>query len=281
MTQMSLTDFHLMFLPLVYIIPYEMLIRCPTLQNIPRTMGEIQNNSAQFRKLVRSRSYLAELLHAMALLAFPHFGFRGSFNHYSFDFPMRNMGASLHLWLEGVEKFEGWGWKKMNHLPPEALIDFCEPEDVHALFEKIVKWAIEKENWGPIIQVLREMPCEEDFAPQNTYVYQDFIRKWYHTRAKHAHTVSLEECPETSNVELRTEGALSNNFIEQVEADDFCERFKATLTPKDMEILELRVEGYSYKEIAKKLGYKNHSGVIKRMEAIKKRFIEYENETGP
>ena len=36
-----------------------------------------------------------------------------------------------------------------------------------------------------------------------------------------------------------------------------------------MAILELRVEGYGYKEIADKLGYKNHSGVIKRMEAIK------------
>ena len=45
-------------------------------------------------------------------------------------------------------------------------------------------------------------------------------------------------------------------------------------------ILELRGEGYGYQEIADKLGYKTHSAVIKRMEAIKKRFVRYENEEG-
>ena len=43
-----------------------------------------------------------------------------------------------------------------------------------------------------------------------------------------------------------------------------------------MAILELRVEGFTYEEIAKELGYKNHSGVIKRMQAITKAFIQYE-----
>ena len=32
--------------------------------------------------------------------------------------------------------------------------------------------------------------------------------------------------------------------------------------------------------IADRLGYKTHSAVVKRMETIKKRFIQYENETG-
>ena len=60
----------------------------------------------------------------------------------------------------------------------------------------------------------------------------------------------------------------------------FCQRFKATLSDKDMAILELRVEGYTFGEIADRLGSKTHSAVVKRMEAIKKRFIQYENETG-
>ena len=40
------------------------------------------------------------------------------------------------------------------------------------------------------------------------------------------------------------------------------------------------MEGQTYEEIADRLGYKNHSGVVKRMEAIKKRFIQYEKDTG-
>ena len=68
--------------------------------------------------------------------------------------------------------------------------------------------------------------------------------------------------------------------IERERGEDFCQRFKATLSPKDMAILELRVEGYGYQEIADKLGYKTHSAAVKRMEAIKRRFIQYEEEAG-
>ena len=42
-----------------------------------------------------------------------------------------------------------------------------------------------------------------------------------------------------------------------------------------MEILEPRVEGHTCEKIADRLGYKNHSGVV---EAIKKRFIQYEKD---
>ena len=52
------------------------------------------------------------------------------------------------------------------------------------------------------------------------------------------------------------------------------------MSEKDMAILELRVDGYGYQEIADRLGYKTHSAVVKRMEAIKKRFVRYENEEG-
>ena len=72
----------------------------------------------------------------------------------------------------------------------------------------------------------------------------------------------------------------AEDFTEQVAGEDFCQRFKATLSPRDMAILELRVEGYGYQEIADKLGYKTHSAVVKRMEAIKRRFIQYEQEAG-
>lgn len=68
--------------------------------------------------------------------------------------------------------------------------------------------------------------------------------------------------------------ALNGDFTGQVEGEDFCQRFKAALSEKDMAILRLRVEGYGYQEIADRLGYKTHSAVVKRMEAIKKRFVQ-------
>lgn len=43
--------------------------------------------------------------------------------------------------------------------------------------------------------------------------------------------------------------------------------------------MELRAEGGTFGEIANRQGYKTYSAVVKRMEAIKNRFIQYENKT--
>ena len=52
------------------------------------------------------------------------------------------------------------------------------------------------------------------------------------------------------------------------------ERFMATLSEKDRQILELRVEGYTYQEIADTVGYKTHSAVKKRIDKIGRKFQE-------
>ena len=144
-----------------------------------------------------------------------------------------------------------------------------------------MRCTIEEQGWGPMLDVVREMPCAEDFEPWDTNVRKDFLRKWYHTRSKKVKTVSLEACmeDEDSGIHAIADPA-AEDFTEQVAGEDFCQRFKATLARKDMAILELRVEGYGYQEIADKLGYKTHSAVVKRMEAIKRRFIQYEEEAG-
>ncbi len=55
------------------------------------------------------------------------------------------------------------------------------------------------------------------------------------------------------------------------------ERFMATLSEKDRQILELRVEGFTYQEIADKVGYKTHSAVKKRIDKIGRIFQEQTN----
>jgi DNA-binding NarL/FixJ family response regulator len=50
-----------------------------------------------------------------------------------------------------------------------------------------------------------------------------------------------------------------------------------TLSEKDRQILELRVEGYTYQEIADKVGYKTHSTVKKRIDKIGSKFQENTN----
>lgn len=165
-------------------------------------------------------------------------------------------------------------------LPPDYEIPFCDPEDVRQVMKQVVEQTIEEQGWGPMLEVIRDVPCEEDFENWDTNVRKDFLRKWYHTRSKRVQIVSLEECMEDEDSNIHSLPDPKGDFMEQVESEDFCQRFKATLSQKDMAILELRVERYTLEEIADRLGYKTHSAVVKRMEAIKKRFLRYEQESG-
>lgn len=269
-------DIPLRYLPLVYMLPYDLLIRCPTLRRLPRSMGAL--NAPEWAGVIQSQQFLNEVMDAVASLAFPHFGFGGWKEHYTGWCPVWRLSYALPLWAKGVERLRGWGVQALFNLPPNFEIPFFDPEDVKAVMKLVVEQTIEEQGWGPMLEVIREMPCDEDFEKWDTNVHKDFLRKWYHTRSKRVQTVSLEGCMEDEDSGIHSLPA--GDFTGQVEEADFCQRFKATLSEKDMAILELRVEGYTFGEIADRLGYKTHSAVVKRMEVIKKRFIQYETETG-
>lgn len=269
-------DTPLRYLPLVYLLPYDLFTRYPTLHKLPRCMGDL----AECAEVVQGAAFLNEVMDAVASLAFPHFGFGNWKEHYTGYFPPWLLSYALPLWVKGIERETGWSLQALFNLPPDFEIPFFDPEQVKAAFRVVVQQTIKEQGWGPMLEVVREMPCDEDFEPWDTNARKDFLRKWYHTRSKRVHTVSLEECMEDEDSGIHAIPDPAGDFTTRVDAEDFCQRFKATLSEKDMAILELRVEGYGYKEIADKLGYKNHSGVIKRMEAIKQRFIQYEAENG-
>lgn len=266
------------YLPLAYMLPYDVISRYPTLSKLPRSMGAL-NASPKWGEVIVSQQFLNEIMDAVASLAFPHFGFGGWKEHYTGYSPVWRLSYALPLWAKGVEKVRGWGVQALFALPPDNEIPFCDPEDVRQLMKQVVEQTIEEQGWGPMLEVIRDMPCDEDFEKWDTNVRKDFLRKWYHTRSKRVQTVSLEECMEDENSNIHSLPDPKGDFTEQVESEDFCRRFKATLSQKDMAILELRVEGYTLEEIADRLGYKTHSAVVKRMTAIKKRFLQYEQES--
>ena len=64
---------------------------------------------------------------------------------------------------------------------------------------------------------------------------------------------------------------------EAVIAQTDVERFLKGLSEKDREILQLRLDGYSLEEIAERTGYKNHSGVLKRIQKVGVKYQQYAN----
>jgi len=261
----------------MYFLPQDMIAKYPTLRSLPRCLGEV-SRSDKLIDIIGSDQFLNEIVDATSALVFPHFGFGGWKEHYTGYCPIWQLSYALPIWTKLLEEETGWGIQQLLQIPSTDVIPFFEPEFIAKVMERIVKRAIVEENWQPILDAVKEMPCDEDFERWKTKVRVDFIRKWYHTRSKRVQTISLDECLENDEEHgvLYVEDK-SAYFEDNVIAEDFCQRFKARLSDKDYMILELRVKGFTYKDIAERLGYKNHSGVIKRITAITKEFEKYEN----
>ena len=272
-----LRDSPLNYLPLVFVLPEALILRFPTLRQIPRFMSEI-SASQEIINLLQEPCFLDEILDGIAMLAFPHFGFNGWKEDYSENFMPWKIAYALPLWRDLIERETGWGLNALFRMKPHSYIPFWNSEFVKDLFERIVQQALTQQNWQAIFEVYREIPCEEDFEPKNNHVRIDFLRKWYHTRSTRVQMLSLESLtddPENDSVERIPDW--KENTEECVESKDFADRFMDSLSEKDRNILQLRCDGLTYEAIAKQLGYKNHTGVLKRMEIIKTKFLAYKN----
>jgi hypothetical protein len=127
-----------------------------------------------------------------------------------------------------------------------------------------------------VIETAKEFRCFEDFDYRNSNQKRDFYRKWYHTRTRHP-IVSIEEAQtygsdDFISYEIHDESQdFENDLCEKI----VIEQFKSKLTQKDIDILTMRMEGVPYEEVADKMGYKNHSGVIKRVKRIAEAYLDF------
>ena len=67
----------------------------------------------------------------------------------------------------------------------------------------------------------------------------------------------------------------NQNTEDDVISEVMIKQFMDSLSEKDRKILEMRLEGYTQEEIAEDLGYKNHSGVQKRITKIGLAYQEF------
>lgn len=85
------------YLPLVYLLPCDLISRFPTLRRLPRSMGAL-NASPEWGEVILSQQFLNEVMDAVASLAFPHFGFGGWKEHYTGWCPVWRLSYALPLW---------------------------------------------------------------------------------------------------------------------------------------------------------------------------------------
>lgn len=265
------------YLPLVYFLPQELIAKCPTLASVPRNLSEL-SSSESILELIGTESFEREIMDATAALAFPHFGFSGWKEDYTGDFPVWKLSYAMPLWLKGVEQVCGWGWNAMLHIPLNTEVPFFSTEYITFVYKRVVQHTIIEQGWQPLLNLVREMPCHEDFEQRNTHAHIDFMRKWYHTRAKKVRIFSLEAALEDGDAGLYSALDTAQDVEEIVITQDYIQRFLKRLSDRDRIILQLRIDGYTHTQIAERLGYANHSAIIKRMQKIQRMFKSYQQE---
>lgn len=260
------------------------------LKNYPSIMNGITRYPGRFLKDQTSRSmvstdvFLECIIDFYAILAWPYiaeiFGLGRYMEIYSGYDVAWQIAHAAHLWIDTmeIEKIIPEPSDVMLNADPDDYFGFVTLEYINAIMSYIVPLALDRSGLDKVIEVTVENRCIEDFDYRDSNKKTDFIRQWYHTRTKHPQ-ISLEEYQD--NYAENNDGEewdipdLSVDIELFAPAGAFVDHFMSRLDEKDQQILQLRMRSFTFQEIAAVLGYKNHSGVIKRMQKIEKEFIRF------
>ncbi|MBQ3599127.1 MAG: hypothetical protein II987_07650 [Clostridia bacterium] len=232
-------------------------------------------------EFIESDLFLLLIIDATAYMVWPYMGHSEYMEIYSGYDPAWILAHSPGYWVQ--ELIDEGIVPTVNNLFQNCNEEFgyVTEEELDVYLRYVVPRAMKKHNMNATIQIAEEFRCFEDFDFRNSRPKTDFHRKWYHTRTKHP-MISLEEFKENyaenHNGQEWDEPDTSQDVEENVTSEILVEQFKATLTEKDMAILQMRMEGDTLEEIAEKLGYKTHSGVLKRIRKIGLAFEEFTGE---
>ncbi len=271
------------FLPLFYLFPEELLRdECPSLADMPRSIHGIFTQEKWIKKLV-SDYFLQAVCDLTAHFVWPAFGISTYMECFSGYDPIWRLAHAIQIWEEAYERMTGITAGILARFP-KRVWPSMELDELQKLMLQIGMRGIEEHNLMPCIQAVRENRCFEDYDQRGSNAKIDFYRKWHHTRARFK-TVSLDQLIEQHNGDARGDAmdAALGDFIDDPAAgfeEVVCtsinnETFYKTLKSRDLEILEMRVDGATYQEIADKLGYKTHSAVLKRINRISGKYLDW------
>ena len=168
-------------------------------------------------------------------------------------------------------------------------IDDLTDEEIHTVVEKVagvidetlIETVIQGQQIPAIFGISRKVPQHEDFTEKLSQDKINFYNKWTHAKTKLGAPLLFSELSEDESTGI--EGArnfFDNNPAEEQRYKFLREEFAKNLNSTDREIYYLAEQGYKQKEIAKRLGYKTHSAVSKRMKIMNKdfkKFLGFEN----
>lgn len=276
------------YLPLFCHFPREVLEnnpQCVRFLDMPRSIHGLPAEP-EWCRLIDNELFLEMACDFTSCLVWPAFGIRTYMECFSGHDPLWQLAHAAPLWREALELLGGPSPQKLA-FHKNYEMPWLSFEEAQELFYQVGLRGIEHHHLTPVIETIRKMRCFEDYDTRSSHAKTDFIRKWYHTRAK-AKTVSLDSIIENRDRPSRSDAvdASLGDFVEDRHArvePEACFRADVmrlydSLSEKDRKILSMRSYGYTWQEIAKHLGYKNHSAPLKRMQHIKEKYLKLEQQ---
>lgn len=139
---------------------------------------------------------------------------------------------------------------------------------------KMINLLLQTQDVPQLLTFSSKMPAHEDFATgtMNNNAKIDFFRKWYHLRTKIGAMLPLSDVEKDENADIETAMA-AMDIQQRIEYDEqydaLVAAFCATLDDDiDRQIVYMCDDGLTHTEIARRLGFRTHSAVTKRIQKI-------------
>lgn len=261
------------YLPAYYFIPQSVMAQCGTeLNNITRNPRKLISDWDAIAT-VESDLFRLLIIDAYVFMVWPFLCPGVKREIYSGYEPTWIFAHSPAYWVQELqnEKIIPTAEDLFKDGGVDVDFGYVQEEEIEVLFRVIIPQVMEKRKMREVMDIVREHRCFEDFDFRKSRQKTDFYRQWYHTRTAHP-MISLEGFKEDyakahdgQEWDLPDDGAdIDRSVVGKVQV----EQFLKTLTVKDRQMLTLRMKGLTHQEIAGKLGYRNHSGVLKRIRRI-------------
>lgn len=278
------------WLPMFYLLPKEYVQKRSVYLSLPRCPYAIWNTH-QYDELVNSDAFLEMIWDSYAWAIWNCFlvpdknGKRKwmptNINYYSGNFPLWRLAYTImnHI-RKKLEDDQILTFSRLLCLRPDMEFSWCTTAQFDALVCTLTLKIIEEQDWQPMIDELWLNRTVEDF--DETRVSRERIdsyRKWHHTRTNVGTPVSMEQMQEDCEDGTKDIADPNREFEHEVLNELRLKSFMETLSERDREILNLKMQGMTDQKIAEKVGFKSHSAVVKRRKQIAEHFQKYvENE---
>ena len=168
-------------------------------------------------------------------------------------------------------------------------LDELDDSDVWRIMDRVttvsnielMNVVMQGQQFSAINEIAHYNLTHEDFGNKFNFDSINFHEQWTRCDTLVQEMLSLdaelEKEAENPDAPVTIEQGHEVDYVGQVLINSFCE----TLNDIDATIFRMRMDDRTYAQIAEKLGYKNHSAVLKRVRKIAERWTEYMNEIKP